>query len=54
MGALFSFSKLFEVEAEIINIVYIYITLPIMMIATSTSKNLEKENRAPTVFDQNN
>jgi hypothetical protein len=42
------------VEAIIINIVYIFITLPIMTITASTTKNLEKEKGAPTVFDQNN
>ena len=39
----FSFSKIFEVEAEIINIVNIYITFTIMMIPASTTKKMEKE-----------
>ena len=52
-GPPFSFSKIFEVEADNVIIRYIYIYLPILMNAASTSKKMEKENRGPLISSPN-
>jgi hypothetical protein len=49
-GPPFSFSKIFEVEAD--NVIYVKVTynFTILMISASTSAKMEKEKGAPSFF----
>ena len=54
MGALFSFSKIFEVEVEIINFVNIDTTFTILIILLPLQKFWKKKIGLPLFFDQIN